>query len=172
MAGLRQSDMAHDRERASVTRLRELHGRLKAAEEERRLMDIVVQEYADLVRELDAARRASPASSSASSLTLASSASAGSHDGAGAPSDAKLAASLAEGRLGLRRLLADFDAEKTRLEDEITRLHGELATVLAGSEAATRAHEECMEELAEAKAQLDKLQSDDRSAAQMVSRYM
>jgi chromosome segregation ATPase len=163
---IRQIDMAQQRERKSNARMRELQQRIRAAEEERKLMDIVVQEYADLVRELDA-RRSPSSSFTASSLTLASS-----DSGSGLASDAKLSTTLSEGKLGLRRLLADFGTETARLEDEIARLHAELAAVLAKSEASTKAHEENMDELAELRARLDKVQIDDRSAAQMVSRYM
>lgn len=169
----RQADAAHERERTAVAHVREMYARVKNAEEERRLTDVVVREYADLVRELDAARHAassSPASSSSgSSITLASSVSSG--EGAQS-SDVKLVNSLAEGKLGLKRLLAEFDTETTRLEDEVGRLHDEMARVLADSEAVKMAHEECLEERAVLKVQLDKLRNDERSVAQKVSRYM
>ena len=162
------------REEAGKVREIELERKVKAAEEAVKMSDLVVNEYADLVRSLEAkAGMRSPVhsrSESSSSSTLYDPSTVGSLDAATAP--VTLADSLVEGKLGLQRLLAEFSTTTENLQSELVRLHGELATSEAKCEAERKSAELNRGELAKAQYELQKLQLDDNTAAKIVSRYM
>ncbi|EIN07016.1 hypothetical protein PUNSTDRAFT_144591 [Punctularia strigosozonata HHB-11173 SS5] len=141
-------------------RERELERRIWAAEEERNMADLVVQEYADLVRELEGRHKSpghSRTSSSVSSSSIVSE---------------NLVHGLASNRQGLQRLFSEFSASSEAFEAEITRLHGELASLAAEREAERRAWEVERAHAAQTAMELEKLRIDDNTAAKMVSRYM
>lgn len=140
-------------------RERELEKRLRAAEEERRMSDLVVQEYADLVRSLEGRSK----NSSRSSLTLATNSNG---------SCATLAESLAEGKLGLQRLLEEFNGESERLASDISGLHAEIEDLTAQLQSERQSAEEDRSQLASFIVELDKYKADDNTATKMVSRYM
>ncbi|KAI0362621.1 hypothetical protein OH77DRAFT_1389267 [Trametes cingulata] len=154
---------ARAREEEGLVRERELERKLKAAEEERRMADLVVQEYAALVRKLEGRDKAPPTSSSKSSIDLQ-----GSSNG----SSSTLVDSLAEGKSGLHRLLEEFNGQNERLEAEIAKLHGDNGLLYKELEVARLGAEHDRLELAKAQHELDKYRADDSTAAKMVSRYM
>jgi hypothetical protein len=161
------------REEAGKVRETELEWKVKAAEEAVKMSDLVVKEYADLVRSLEAKagmRTPAHSRSDSSSSTIYDASAMESTPAATGP--AKLADSLAEGKLGLQRLLAEFSATTEKLQTELVHLHGELATSETKCEAERKNAELSRDELAKAQFELEKLKLDDNAAAKMVSRYM
>lgn len=156
-------EQARAREDAYRVRERELEKRVRAAEEERRMSDLVVQEYADLVRSLDGRSKVSSSSRPSSSLPLGTPSS---------DSSLTLAESLAEGKLGLQKLLEEFNGESERLATDISGLQSEIEDLTAQLQAERKSAEDDRSQLAEALVQLDKYKADDNTAAKMVSRYM
>ncbi|OCH93807.1 hypothetical protein OBBRIDRAFT_789844 [Obba rivulosa] len=145
----------------SKARERELERKARAAEEERKMADLVVQEYADLVRSLEG--RAKPsAPGSVNSLI----------DSEKSGSSATLVDSLAEGRSGLQKLLEEFNSENERLGREIDRLHGELDLKAGELSAEQRRSDLDRAKLAECQKRLAEYEANDNTAAKMVSRYM
>lgn len=141
-------------------RERELERKVHAAEEERRLADLVVQEYADLVRNLEG--RNSKGSRSPSTSV---------HDNA-TNANANLVERLAEGKLGLQRLLSEHGAEMERMASQITRLADENELLKTKLDVERKRSEADRESLAKVLLELDKHQTDDNTATKMVSRYM
>ncbi|KAG6864679.1 hypothetical protein C0991_007921 [Blastosporella zonata] len=132
------------REEAGKLRELELEWKVKAAEESVKMSDLVVNEYADLVRSLEAKH----------------------------PHDKQLTDGLAEGKLGLQRLLAEFSTESTRLEKEILDAQGALAIAESQRDSEKKHTEQCRVDLAHAQFELQQLKINDNAAAKMVSRYM
>lgn len=163
-----QPDIAAANDLASQYRLqvqearareRELQRKVQVAEEERRLSDLVVQEYADLVRTLEGRK-------SKSTPPLAS------VDSSASSSSTTLADSLAEGKLGLRKLLGEHGGEAEHLASEVTRLHSENELLKAKLDVERNRSEADRESLARVLLELDKYKADDSTATKMVSRYM
>ncbi|KAH9852781.1 hypothetical protein C2E23DRAFT_825296 [Lenzites betulinus] len=154
---------ARAREEEGLARERDLARRLKAADEERRMADLVVQEYADLVRKLEGRARVPSDSSSTSSVDLS-----GPNNG----STATLVDSLAEGKSGLQRLLEEFNGQNEHLEAEIAKLHGDNGLLYKELEVARLGAEHDRLELAKVQHELDTYHADDSTAVKMVSRYM
>ncbi|KAI0636522.1 hypothetical protein C8Q77DRAFT_1049756 [Trametes polyzona] len=154
---------ARAREEEGLARERDLERRLRAAEEERKMSDLVVQEYAELVRKLEGRARVPSDSASTSSIDLTSSSNA---------STTTLVDSLAEGKSGLRRLLEEFNSDNERLEAEISKLHADNAMLYKELEVARLGAEYDRSELAKLQFELDQHRADDTTAAKMVSRYM
>lgn len=158
------------REEASKVREVELEWKVKAAEEAAKMSDLVVNEYADLVRALNTKGGQGPtkhsrANSTSSALELEE----------GPTTDIgmmTLAENLSQGKLGLQRLLAEFSGETEKQQTELLRLHGEVDTAEARCEAERKSSEQCRVELANARFELQSLKLDDNAAAKMVSRYM
>ncbi|KAG2106778.1 uncharacterized protein F5147DRAFT_224246 [Suillus discolor] len=148
------------REEEGKVRERSLETRLQAAEEERRLIELVVHEYADLVRSLDGRKSSlgnggavlQNASASASSLTLVE--------------------GLHEGKSNLHRLTTEYAFETEKREMSITQLRNEITNLenILNAERKTAAHDRA--HLAKARSELEALKLDDTTAAKMVSRYM
>ncbi|KAK1226851.1 hypothetical protein PQX77_010155 [Marasmius sp. AFHP31] len=136
------------REEEGKVRERELERNVMEAKEETRMSDLVVKEYADLVRSLEG--RGSVSSNSTGSLVN----------------------SLSEGKLGLQKLFNDFSSETEKLQAEVARLQGALAESQGRFEAERKGAEADRVLLAQIQHQLEKLRLDDRTAAKMVSRYM
>ncbi|KAG7097597.1 hypothetical protein E1B28_004933 [Marasmius oreades] len=138
------------REEEGKVRERELERKVMEAKEETKMSDLVVKEYADLVRSLEG-RRAD----------------------AGAPSSARtMVDSLSEGKLGLQRLFNDFSAESEKLQAEVTRLQGQLAEAESRCEVERKGAEADRVVLARTTHELEKLRLEDKTASKMVSRYM
>lgn len=142
---------------------RELDRKLRAVEEERKLSDLVVQEYAELVRTLEGRPRAQAASASATSFPLGS---------AGNNSSATLVDSLSEGKSGLQKLLGELNGEHEQLEAEISRLQGDLVNLASELDVERQRGNDDRAQLAQALVELGRYKIDDNAAAKMVSRYM
>ncbi|KAG1734339.1 hypothetical protein EDB19DRAFT_1639170 [Suillus lakei] len=151
---------ARAREEEAKVRERGLEARLQAAEEERRLIELVVHEYADLVRSLDGRKSSlgnggavlQNASASASSLTLVE--------------------GLHEGKSSLHRLMTEFASENEKRETTITQLRNEIANLESILDAERKTAAQDRAQLAKAQLELETLKLDDTTAAKMVSRYM
>ncbi|KAH8117277.1 hypothetical protein DFH11DRAFT_1687323 [Phellopilus nigrolimitatus] len=130
-----------------------LLGRVKSAEEERKMSDLVVKEYANLVRKLEGR-------SSTSSRGQTNEDGHASLDG------------LTSARHGLQKLLQDSNIDSEKLHAEIGRLHGALEMLQANLDVERKAAMDGRRQLAQAQLELHRLQTDDNAAAKMVSRYM
>ncbi|KAI0957902.1 hypothetical protein AcW1_006144 [Taiwanofungus camphoratus] len=150
---------AHAQVEDGKAKARVLEQKLRTAEEERKLADLVVQEYADLVRTLEGRPRKSSVSSLAS------------RNGANG-SSTTLVDSLAEGKSGLQKLLEEFNSETERLGMEISILHREITQLSSQLEAERQRAESDRTLLAQSMVDLEKYRMDDSTAAKMVSRYM
>ncbi|KAG1863607.1 hypothetical protein DFJ58DRAFT_774060 [Suillus subalutaceus] len=151
---------ARAREEEGKVRERGLETRLQAVEEERRLIELVVHEYADLVRSLDGRKSSlgnggavlQNTSASASSLTLVE--------------------GLHEGKSSLHRLITEFASEIEKRETSITQLRNEIANLESILDAERKTAAQDRAYLAKAQLELEALKLDDTTAAKMVSRYM
>lgn len=154
------------REEAAKIREVELEWKVKAAEEAVKMSDLVVNEYADLVRSLEmkAGSRLVGESHSTSSITA--------ENGETVNGAFTLTDSLSEGKLGLQRLLSEFSTATEKLQTELIRLHGELAVSESKREAEKKSLDSSRMELANAQFELQRLKLEDNTAAKMVSRYM
>ncbi|KAL0946430.1 hypothetical protein HGRIS_012653 [Hohenbuehelia grisea] len=152
------------REEEVKVRERELERRLLAAEEERKMAELAVSEYADFVRSLET--RPEPGKSPPS-LALQASSSSGSNS-----SQTTLVSNLSEGKSGLHKLLSEFNTSTDKLHEEITRLETELETLNARYDAQIKSGQQASAQTARARFELDKHLLDDNTAAKMVSRYM
>lgn len=142
-------------------RQRELERRVRAAEEERKLADLVVQEYADLVRSLEGRSVKTPPTPHTPATP-----------GSAADSSSSLVNSLAEGKLGLHRLLGEHNQETEKLAAHITKLSDENEFLKTKLDVERKRSEADRESLAKVLLELDKHRIDDSTATKMVSRYM
>lgn len=149
---------ARAREEEGNVRERGLETRLRAAEEERRLIELVVHEYADLVRSLDGRKSSLGNGSavlqdaSASSLTLVE--------------------GLHEGKSSLHRLMTEFASENEKHEMSIRQLRDKIANLENTLDAERKTAARDRAHLAKVQLELEALKLDDTTAAKMVSRYM
>ncbi|KAI9459454.1 hypothetical protein BJY52DRAFT_1265783 [Lactarius psammicola] len=155
---------ARAREEDVMARERALILRLRVVEEEGKMMDRAVREYADLVRGLE--RRQGLPSSPPPSGTGAFNRKSGEPGGVG-PIEA-----LQEEKAGLRKLAEEFVGENEALRDEIGKLQVELEGTRAELEGERKAAEEERAQLSHVLTELQLLKHDDNAAAKMVSRYM
>ncbi|KIJ59678.1 hypothetical protein HYDPIDRAFT_32902 [Hydnomerulius pinastri MD-312] len=146
------------REEEGKVRERELELKARASEEERKMVDLVVQEYADLVRSLEGRKSVNPVVSSPTSNRSAST--------------ITLVDSLHEGKSGLQKLFVEFTGETEQLEAVIAELRGQVSSLQATIEAERKSAFQDRTSLAQARTELDKLKLEDQTAAKMVSRYM
>jgi hypothetical protein len=161
------------REEEGKLRERELLHKSRAAEEERRMADLVVTEYASLVRSLEGRKsslslKAPPKSPDIQENGVVYDQSTSTNAGITPPP----VDSYTEGKKGLQRLLGEFTVESERLEEKIAKLERELATVETRWEAERKTAELDRTLLANVQSELVKLRIDDKAAARMVSRYM
>jgi hypothetical protein len=209
---------AKTREVHALERIRTLEFDLKRKEEERKMADLAVREYADLVRaiegrpslkspstprstsfapgwekdslpashaNLNGARNHLPRSSYGSSSgaswshskeTVVSQAADSTNGDVSHPLDSaspvKPIESLQEGRTGLQKLLTEFHEHTERLEEEISRLHGEREIMEMKLAVCEQVAADEHQELANVQAELANALRADRSAAKMVERYM
>ncbi|KAG8217952.1 hypothetical protein J3R82DRAFT_6123 [Butyriboletus roseoflavus] len=144
------------REEASKARERELKFRAYASEEERKMVDLVVQEYADLVRNLEGRKSVNNTPSisdgSASTITLVD--------------------NLQDGKSTLHRMLTAFDTESEQLHVAIAELNAKVSDLqmTLDAERVTASHDRTL--LSQTKTELDRLNLEDQTAAKMVTRYM
>lgn len=152
------------REEAAKIRESELQWRLKSAEEEKKISELAVGEYANLVRSMEARMGLGSTST---------------HHGAKVEEDPEklhsgdtLANSLVEGKLGLKRLLSEFHSDTEELQRQLSWLREELEVTKSNLEAERKGTHILHLELGKAQAELHMLKIDDNTAARMVSRYM
>ena len=144
------------REEACKARERELEFKARASEEERKMVDLVVQEYADLVRNLEGRKSVNHTTSvqngSASSFTLVD--------------------NLQDGKSTLHRMLTAFSTESEQLHATIAELNAKVSALqmTLDAERTTASHDRTL--LSQTKIELDKLNLEDQTAAKMVARYM
>ena len=164
----------HRRQEEDMAREREVRLKLRTAEEQINMSDLVVKEYADLVRSLEGKLAThSPLNHEASTAPDAEVASPGPILGPSHTPLSSLAGSrIEEGKLGLQRLVSEFAEESDRLQREVAQLQSELSISKARLEAQKKTTELHRLELAKIQTQLQKLKIDDNTAAKMVSRYM
>lgn len=159
------------REEAVLIRETELQWRLKSAEEEKMISLVAVGEYANLVRSMEAR------------MGLDSTPTFVSPDSAKVEGDPEklysgdtlsvtLANSLAEGKLGLNRLLTELHSDTEELHRQLSQLRGELDVLKSNHEAERKGTHTLHLELAKTQAELHMLKIEDNTAAKMVSRYM
>lgn len=138
---------------------RDLMNRVKQSEEQRRMADLVVDEYAALVRSLEGRPSIRSSSSSSRRNTTEDS-----------PKNALT--SLMYARQGLNKLLQDSNSDTEKLHSEISRLHDALDVANMSLAAERKAASDDRRKLAQAQYELNQLKLDDNVAAKMVSRYM
>ncbi|THV05523.1 hypothetical protein K435DRAFT_790051 [Dendrothele bispora CBS 962.96] len=154
MSALVEQERNNDEQRD--IRERDLERKIWELEETAKMSDVVVHEYAALVRSLEGRASTNKSISEAN----------------GSADSNSLAGSLSEGKLGLQKLFAEFAEETEKLEAEIYRLQGALTVSEARCNTEKQVAEADRVMLAECQHELDKLKNEDKSAAQMVSRYM
>ncbi|KAI6139034.1 hypothetical protein BKA82DRAFT_1004630 [Pisolithus tinctorius] len=140
----------HAQQEEGKARERTLEMKARASEEERKMVDLVVQEYADLVRSLEGRRHANQSHLNGTPST----------DG------------LHDKKVALQQLMAEFTQETDTLQNTITELrkHTCFLETELDAERQTTMHNRHL--LAQAQVELDKLKLDDQTAAKMVTRYM
>jgi hypothetical protein len=131
------------REEAAKARERELELKARASDEERKLADLVVQEYADLVRNIE-----------------------------GRPSTTTLVDTLQDAKSNLHRIMTAFSTESESLHATVTQLNAQVSDLqmTLDAERLTASHDRTL--LSQTKTELDKLDLEDQTAAKMVTRYM
>ncbi|KAF8350375.1 hypothetical protein F5887DRAFT_1208425, partial [Amanita rubescens] len=155
----------HRRQEEDMAREREVRLKLRTAKEQINMSDLVVKEYADLVRSLEGKLAANHEAKTAPEVA---SPGGSSHT----PLSSLAGSRIEEGKLGLQRLVSEFAEESDRLQREIAQLQNELSISKARLEAQKKTTELHRLELAKIQTQLQKLKIDDNTAAKMVSRYM
>jgi hypothetical protein len=157
----------HRRQEEDMARERKVRLKLRTAEEQINMSDLVVKEYADLVRSLEGKLAMNHEAKSAPEVEVAS------QGGSSHTPLSSLAGSrIEEGKLGLQRLVSEFAEESDRLQREIAQLQNELCISKTRLEAQKKTTELHRLELAKIQTQLQKLKINDNTAAKMVSRYM
>jgi hypothetical protein len=152
---------ARAREEDAMARERALMLRLRVVEEEGKVMDRALREYADLVRDLERHQGlpSSPPPGASNRMSQE-------HD------DSGLIDSMQKDKAALHKLAGDFVGENEALRDEIGKLQVELEGTRAELEAERKAAEEERAQLSDTLTELQLLRHDDNAAAKMVSRYM
>ncbi|KAL5511702.1 hypothetical protein ACEPAH_4920 [Sanghuangporus vaninii] len=140
---------------ASNARERDLASRVKASEEQMRMTDLVVEEYASLVRSLEGRPSISRTNGS----------------GAGDSTRNSLDG-LTHARQSLQKLLQDSNHDSEQLHAEIDLLHDLLESTRSELEVERGMALEHKHTLACVQLELHQLKCDDNAAAKMVSRYM
>ncbi|KAG8776360.1 hypothetical protein FRC15_011984, partial [Serendipita sp. 397] len=179
---------ARGREEEAKTRTRELELEVKKKEEEGKLADLVVREYADLVRTIEGRSRLSVSQpppvveggthegSIHSQESSAGSSGAYSHSRQPSVqtdlSGAKPIDKLNEGRIGLQRLLSEFHEQTEKMEEQMARLHGEVETLEMRLRSREQTLADTVTELGDARSKFATAVREDKSAAKIVERYM
>jgi len=119
---------------------------------------IGTQEYANLVRNLTDKSPPSPQSAKSTETNHSR--------------QLSFSKDLAQGRIGLQKLIGEFSEETERLHAKIYDLQSELELVKTQLESERKLAEQDRHTLARVQTEFDKLNLDDSTAAKMVSRYM
>lgn len=145
------------REEALSARVQEMEWKVREAREREKMAELVIGEYANLVRKLEG--RATKDSASSGQTPNGTS-------GSG------LEDSISQGRLGLKRLMGEMEEEISSLQMQLQVLHSEKEELEARVDAQLKAAEADRLARAQAEFELEKMKVDDNTAAKMVSRYM
>jgi hypothetical protein len=119
---------------------------------------IGAQEYANLVRNLT--DKSPPSPQSAKSVEINHS------------RQLSFSKDLAQGKIGLQKLISEFSQETEKLHAEIYDLQSELELLTNQQESERVLAEQDRQALARVQTEFEKLSLDDSTAAKMVSRYM
>ena len=119
---------------------------------------IRAQEYANLVRNLTDKSPPSPQSAKSAEINHTR--------------QLSFSKDLAQGKIGLQKLIGEFSEETEKLHAEIYDLQSELELVKTQLESEHKLSDQERHALVHIKAEFDKLNLDDSTAAKMVSRYM
>jgi hypothetical protein len=144
------------REEAERTTTRDLSLRVRRQEEELRMSDVVIREYAELVRQLEA-RSKTGEQADADPIRAKSS---------------MLDSVLPQGRFDLQQVVEGFRSQYDEIFQELEQTRGELEVARSQLLAKLQAEQAIMEDFAVTKAELDQLKINDGTAAKMVARYM
>ncbi|KAF8886068.1 hypothetical protein CPB84DRAFT_1787910 [Gymnopilus junonius] len=137
------------REEEGLSKQRDLELKVRRLEEQLKMSDGVVQEYAALVREMEAARSSAETEK---------------------PKD--FASSLRESESSLEPIFAEFRAESGELHGQLDKLTAQLEICKAELDAEKKVNQSLLNELSQSRTELQKLRLEDSTAAKMVSRYM
>ncbi|KAJ4000977.1 hypothetical protein F5050DRAFT_188788 [Lentinula boryana] len=146
------------REEEGKVRERQLEMKIRELKEEVQMEDLVVKQYADLVRSLEGRKSTAVHHDSPSMQSN------------GSPPT--LVDGISEGKAGLQKLFAEFSAESELLQAEVEKLKGELAAAETRLEAERKGADADRRLLASVQKEIQMLKIEDKSAAAMVSRYM
>lgn len=149
---------ARAREEDCKVRERTLLLQVRNAKEESKMADLVVQEYANLVRNLTDKGPSPPESSKSAEINHSR--------------QLSFSEDLAQGKIGLQKLINEFSEEVEKLQAEILDLRSELELVKTQQESERKLAAQDRQALARVQTEFDKLSLDDSTAAKMVSRYM
>jgi hypothetical protein len=141
------------REEAGKVRERDLERKAVQLEEDLKMADVVMKEYAALVRGMEA-RSSESGHSNGDALQILA------------------AATLSESELSRERLLLQFRTDSERLHVQLEDVTAKLETTAAQLAAATSSNQAVCAELGRTRTELEKLHLEDGTAAKMVSRYM
>ncbi|KAF8176771.1 hypothetical protein BJ912DRAFT_908972 [Pholiota molesta] len=146
------------REEAGLAREHHLQDKIVQLEEDARIMDIALKEYAALVREMETTKSTHVNGSARNSEDV--------------DEGTRISATLLEGQLTRSRLLAQFEVQTAQLEGELHGARTELEVTTSLLEAEKKGTAALVQELGNTKLALEKLHLEDGTAAKMVSRYM
>jgi len=136
--------------------VKDLALRVRKQEEELRMSDVVIGEYAELVRQLEV-RSKNGGQSNADAIRTKSS---------------TLDSALSHGRFDLQQVIEGFRSQYDETYQELEKTRGELQIARSQLFAKQQAEQAVMEDFAQTKAELDQLKINDGTAAKMVARYM
>lgn len=145
------------REEALSARVQEMEWKVREAQEREKMAEVVIGEYANLVRKLEGREM----KNNASKQPLP-------NGNAGGP----LEDGLSQGKLGLKRLMSEMEEEISGLQIQLQTLHTEKEELEARVDTKLKAAEADRQARAQAEFELEKMKVDDNTAAKMVSRYM
>lgn len=146
-------DKVHAREEAEKVRAGELEVRIQKLEEEMRMSDLTIAEYAALVRDMEARPRSLDSASNGHANPIPLS-------------------TLSEGKLQLQHLIDDFRSRHDDTVLELQKTRGELEFAQSRLDSEKKYERALITELTQAKGELDQLKISDDTAAKMVARYM
>ena len=146
------------REEAALARERGLQNSVIQLEEDARIADVALKEYAALVREMET-RRSTGVTEDVGDVEVVD-------------QSTRISATVFEGKLTRSKLHEQFKSETEALQNETQRLANELEVSKSLLEAESKAKVALIQELGNVKAELEKLHLEDNTAAKMVSRYM
>ena len=146
---------------AERVNIRDMALRIKKQEEELRMSDVVIGEYAELVRELETGPkiRSDRANHGAEACIRSR-------------SPSTLDYNLSQGRFDLQHVIEGFSSQYNDTLEELEKTVRELGLARSQLDAKQRAEHAIMEDFALTRAELDQLKINDGTVAKMVARYM